>query len=257
MPKYYCEYCDIYLTHSSAGGRRQHNSGRKHINNKIEYYTQLIREKMLAPPIYPVPAHLQGAIRPHMHPAFRQVVPMGHLGAAPFPPMLAGAGGGRLPPPPGIFTGAGAAKGGGFPIGAPTRSGSTKSPGAIGAPLDVDGVPQSRDKGFKDDDSRDGDYKGRGGKGGYGGSDYKGKGGDRKGNGGYGGSDYDRKGKDFDRKGDRKGDRDKGKKDFKGKGRDDDFKGKGKDDGYRGKGRDRDDVDSRKGDNDRKGKGKW
>eukprot|EP00922_Rhytidocystis_sp_ex-Travisia-forbesii_P058391 GHVS01086309.1.p1 GENE.GHVS01086309.1~~GHVS01086309.1.p1 ORF type:complete len:141 (-),score=22.11 GHVS01086309.1:194-592(-) len=44
MPKYYCEYCDIYLTHSSPAGRRQHNSGRKHINMKVEYYQNLLRE---------------------------------------------------------------------------------------------------------------------------------------------------------------------------------------------------------------------
>lgn len=51
MPKYYCEYCDIYLTHSSPGGRRQHASGRKHISMKIEYYQNLIREKGFVPPI--------------------------------------------------------------------------------------------------------------------------------------------------------------------------------------------------------------
>ena len=44
MPKYFCEYCGIYLTHSSPGGRKQHSHGRKHINNKIEYYSQFIYE---------------------------------------------------------------------------------------------------------------------------------------------------------------------------------------------------------------------
>ncbi|KAJ1622597.1 U1 zinc finger-domain-containing protein [Pavlovales sp. CCMP2436] len=38
MPRFYCEYCEIFLTHSSAHGRRQHNSGRKHIMNVIDYY---------------------------------------------------------------------------------------------------------------------------------------------------------------------------------------------------------------------------
>ncbi|KAH7648121.1 hypothetical protein FG379_000045 [Cryptosporidium bovis] len=42
MGKFYCEYCDIYLTHSSTNGRKQHNSGRKHINNKIDYYKNVI-----------------------------------------------------------------------------------------------------------------------------------------------------------------------------------------------------------------------
>ncbi|KEP64672.1 UNVERIFIED_CONTAM: U1 zinc finger protein [Hammondia hammondi] len=50
MPKYYCEYCDIYLTHSSPAGRRQHATGRKHINQKIEYFQNLIREPDFMPP---------------------------------------------------------------------------------------------------------------------------------------------------------------------------------------------------------------
>ena len=44
MPKYFCEYCGIYLTHSSPGGRSQHSRGRKHINNKIEYFSQILYE---------------------------------------------------------------------------------------------------------------------------------------------------------------------------------------------------------------------
>lgn len=44
MPKYFCEYCGIFLTHSSPWGRKQHSHGRKHINNKIEYYSQFIYE---------------------------------------------------------------------------------------------------------------------------------------------------------------------------------------------------------------------
>ncbi|OMJ82811.1 hypothetical protein SteCoe_16408 [Stentor coeruleus] len=49
MPKYYCEYCNIYLTHSSPAGRKQHAHGRKHINNKIEYFTEfLIEQQSLA-----------------------------------------------------------------------------------------------------------------------------------------------------------------------------------------------------------------
>jgi hypothetical protein len=44
MPKYFCEYCGIYLTHSSPWGRKQHSHGRKHINNKIEYYSQFLYE---------------------------------------------------------------------------------------------------------------------------------------------------------------------------------------------------------------------
>ena len=42
MPKFYCEYCGVYLTHSSPSGRSQHSKGRKHINNRIEYYKQVM-----------------------------------------------------------------------------------------------------------------------------------------------------------------------------------------------------------------------
>ena len=44
MPKFYCEYCGIYLTHSSPSGRKQHGEGRKHIQNKIDYYSELLVE---------------------------------------------------------------------------------------------------------------------------------------------------------------------------------------------------------------------
>ena len=45
MPKFYCDYCGVYLAHSSPSGRKQHMQGRKHINNKIEYYSQLLLEQ--------------------------------------------------------------------------------------------------------------------------------------------------------------------------------------------------------------------
>ena len=42
MPKYFCEYCGVYLTHSAPGGRKQHGKGKKHIQNKIKYYSQFL-----------------------------------------------------------------------------------------------------------------------------------------------------------------------------------------------------------------------
>ncbi|KAH8741161.1 hypothetical protein FG386_000068 [Cryptosporidium ryanae] len=51
MGKFYCEYCDIYLTHSSTNGRKQHNSGRKHINNKIDYYKNVIKAPGFSAPL--------------------------------------------------------------------------------------------------------------------------------------------------------------------------------------------------------------
>jgi len=125
MPKFYCEYCDIYLTHSSAGGRRQHNSGRKHINNKIEYYQTLIREKNLAPPMYPVPPHLSSAIRPHMMPR-----PMGMPGMLPGQMPLPGMLPGMMPLP------------GGLPGGGPGTLGKAGMPG--GPPGMQQGPPGMR-----------------------------------------------------------------------------------------------------------------
>ena len=61
MPKrYYDDYSDMYLKNNSQTARKQHMSGRRHINNKVEYWQRLIREKGLTPPIYP-PSSWYGA----------------------------------------------------------------------------------------------------------------------------------------------------------------------------------------------------
>lgn len=41
MPKYYCDYCDIFLTHDSVSVRKAHNTGWKHINQVASYYRGL------------------------------------------------------------------------------------------------------------------------------------------------------------------------------------------------------------------------
>lgn len=40
MPRYYCDYCDAYLTHDSAKVRKAHNAGRKHKSSVRDYYAQ-------------------------------------------------------------------------------------------------------------------------------------------------------------------------------------------------------------------------
>ncbi|XP_004494316.1 U1 small nuclear ribonucleoprotein C [Cicer arietinum] len=40
MPRYYCDYCDTYLTHDSPSVRKQHNAGYKHKANVRSYYLQ-------------------------------------------------------------------------------------------------------------------------------------------------------------------------------------------------------------------------
>ncbi|KAH9977868.1 U1 zinc finger-domain-containing protein [Lactifluus volemus] len=45
MPKHYCDYCDVYLTHDSASVRKAHNSGRNHLANVRDYYASLGHDK--------------------------------------------------------------------------------------------------------------------------------------------------------------------------------------------------------------------
>jgi U1 small nuclear ribonucleoprotein C len=45
MPKYFCDYCDVYLTHDSMSVRKAHNSGRNHLRNVVDYYQQIGQEK--------------------------------------------------------------------------------------------------------------------------------------------------------------------------------------------------------------------
>ncbi|XP_010265587.1 PREDICTED: U1 small nuclear ribonucleoprotein C-like isoform X2 [Nelumbo nucifera] len=40
MPRYYCDYCDTYLTHDSPSVRNQHSAGYKHKANVRSYYQQ-------------------------------------------------------------------------------------------------------------------------------------------------------------------------------------------------------------------------
>ncbi|GFT51351.1 u1 small nuclear ribonucleoprotein C [Nephila pilipes] len=43
MPKYYCDYCDTYLTHDSPSVRKTHCNGRRHKDN-VKFYYQLWME---------------------------------------------------------------------------------------------------------------------------------------------------------------------------------------------------------------------
>jgi len=44
MPKYFCDYCDIYLTHDSSSVRNAHNRGWKHKSSVRAYYEEFIRD---------------------------------------------------------------------------------------------------------------------------------------------------------------------------------------------------------------------
>ncbi|KAI8077839.1 U1 zinc finger-domain-containing protein [Halteromyces radiatus] len=48
MPKYYCEYCDVFLTHDSPSVRKGHNAGKNHILNVRQYYEEIGHDKAQA-----------------------------------------------------------------------------------------------------------------------------------------------------------------------------------------------------------------
>jgi len=45
MPKFFCDYCDCYLTHDSPSVRKAHCSGRKHKDNVRSYYEGWMAEQ--------------------------------------------------------------------------------------------------------------------------------------------------------------------------------------------------------------------
>ncbi|OQR93900.1 U1 small nuclear ribonucleoprotein C [Achlya hypogyna] len=81
MPRYYCDYCDTYLTHDSQAGRKQHNRGWKHRENVKLYYEATVQNNgaMMTPGAWLRPDALRGGPP-------RPILPVGLVR----PPMLAG-----------------------------------------------------------------------------------------------------------------------------------------------------------------------
>ncbi|KAF2874512.1 U1 zinc finger-domain-containing protein [Massariosphaeria phaeospora] len=51
MPKFFCDYCDVYLTHDSMSVRKAHNAGRNHLRNVQAYYERASTlTRFLGPP---------------------------------------------------------------------------------------------------------------------------------------------------------------------------------------------------------------
>ncbi|XP_031553468.1 U1 small nuclear ribonucleoprotein C-like [Actinia tenebrosa] len=111
MPKYYCDYCDTYLTHDSPSVRKTHNNGRKHKENVKFYYQKWMEEQAqtlidqttaayqatshkmpnMPPPGMPPPGMMPPPPGMMMPPPAGMPPPSG----LPFPPP------GGMPPPPG------------------------------------------------------------------------------------------------------------------------------------------------------------
>ncbi|KAM7201489.1 U1 zinc finger domain containing protein [Rhypophila sp. PSN 637] len=138
MPKFFCDYCDVYLTHDSMSVRKAHNSGRNHLRNVVDYYQQIGHEKAQSV-IDSITSSYAAEGQAHNNPMLPQNAP-GGIGAglhAPFPPPGGvpppfNFGPGGLPPPP--FPGMPGAP----PFGLP---GAPPGPGAPGAAPNMRGVP--------------------------------------------------------------------------------------------------------------------
>ncbi|KAL0391079.1 UNVERIFIED_CONTAM: U1 small nuclear ribonucleoprotein C [Sesamum calycinum] len=88
MPRYYCDYCDTYLTHDSPSVRKQHNAGYKHKANVRSYYQQYEAQLNQSLIDQKVKEHL-GAFRPPVAP-YNQLRPGLPVLPTPIP--------GQLPP---------------------------------------------------------------------------------------------------------------------------------------------------------------
>lgn len=60
MPRYYCDYCDTYLTHDSPSVRKQHNAGYKHKANVRSYYQQFEEQQTQSLIDQRIKEHLSG-----------------------------------------------------------------------------------------------------------------------------------------------------------------------------------------------------
>ncbi|KNA22901.1 hypothetical protein SOVF_029220 [Spinacia oleracea] len=140
MPRYYCDYCDTYLTHDSPSVRKQHNAGYKHKANVRIYYQQFEEQQTQSLIDQRIKEHLSGqgafqigaayaAWRPGVRPPLLPAplpIPGSLPSNAQMPPGI------RLPvfprPP-------------GFPVyGAPPGL-VAGQPGAPGAPVQANGLP--------------------------------------------------------------------------------------------------------------------
>ncbi|KAF7918287.1 uncharacterized protein EAE98_009899 [Botrytis deweyae] len=93
MPKFFCDYCDVYLTHDSMSVRKAHNSGRNHLRNVVDYYQQIGHEKaqsVIDSITSSYAAEGQSSSNPMLH---------NPAASAPFPPFPPANFPGGVPPP--------------------------------------------------------------------------------------------------------------------------------------------------------------
>ncbi|XP_065318496.1 U1 small nuclear ribonucleoprotein C-like [Gordionus sp. m RMFG-2023] len=91
MPKYYCDYCDTFLTHDSPSVRKTHCNGRKHKENVRLYYQTWMEEQAQKLIDSTTAAYKAGKLTTPLPPFM-----LGMMGLPPMPP-------GMMPPPPGAL----------------------------------------------------------------------------------------------------------------------------------------------------------
>ncbi|CAH1256678.1 SNRPC [Branchiostoma lanceolatum] len=101
MPKYFCDYCDTYLTHDSPSVRKTHCNGRKHKENVRVYYQKWMEEQAQQLIDQTTAAFQAGKIASNPFPSGSGGPPQGGGTMIPPPPSLQGPGGpGSAPAPP-------------------------------------------------------------------------------------------------------------------------------------------------------------
>ena len=135
MPKYYCDYCDTYLTHDSPSVRKTHNGGRKHKEAVRLYYTKWIEEQAQSFIDQTYKSQMGNSMPPFFMggPMGGVGIPPGQMTMVPPPGMMGGPPGGMLPPGPGGPMGPGG------PPGPPNQGG----PAFHGAQYPGGSVPMS------------------------------------------------------------------------------------------------------------------
>ncbi|KAL7064110.1 hypothetical protein AAHC03_04547 [Spirometra sp. Aus1] len=142
MPKYYCDYCDKFLTHDSPSVRKTHCTGRTHKNSVSDYYRKWLEDQVQKLVDHASEAYKQGKVPPPMFGAAMGIPPPGiqnpaGMPAYPpgFPPLMS-------VPPLGMGPPQGMVPGMRIPLGAPMPHAWAPGPGSMPPmPVGAGGVP--------------------------------------------------------------------------------------------------------------------
>merc|ERR1712066_1086961 len=118
MPKFYCDYCDTYLTHNTPSVRKTHCNGRKHKENVKLYYQKWMEDQAQSLIDATTAAFMKGKLGKYPGNAIPPMGPMGPMG-----PMPPGMPPGMMPGPPMMGPGP-----------PPPMMGGPPHPGMIGPP---------------------------------------------------------------------------------------------------------------------------